>query len=80
MAIKCIALDMDRTTLDAKGRLSEKNREALEYAIKKGVHIVIASGRAFSTLPADVMAVKGIMMKTMCQKEFTHCYMKRCQK
>lgn len=60
MAVKCIALDLDRTTLDAKGVLSKKNKEALEYAIKKGVHIVIASGRSFHTLPKDVVAVKGI--------------------
>lgn len=60
MAVKCIALDLDRTTLDAKGILSKKNKEALEYAIAKGVHIVIASGRSFHTLPEDVVAVEGI--------------------
>ena len=60
MAIRCIALDLDRTTLNAQGRLSEGNRAALEYAIQKGVHVVIASGRAFSTLPEDVLALKGI--------------------
>ncbi len=60
MSIKCIALDMDKTTLNAQGKLSEKNKAALEYAIKKGVHVVVASGRAFSALPADVMAVEGI--------------------
>ncbi len=60
MSIKCIALDMDKTTLNAQGKLSEKNKEALKYAIKKGVHVVVASGRAFSALPADVMAVEGI--------------------
>ncbi len=60
MAIKCMAFDMDRTTLNAEGKLSQKNKEAFEYAIKKGVHVVIASGRAFSALPKDVLAVKGI--------------------
>ena len=60
MSIKCIALDMDKTTLNAQGKLSEKNKEALKCAIKKGVHVVVASGRAFSALPADVMAVEGI--------------------
>ncbi len=60
MKIKCIALDMDKTTLNAEGKLSKKNKEALEYAIKKGVHVVIASGRAFSALPKDVMSIKGI--------------------
>ena len=53
MAVRCIALDMDRTTLNAQGKLSKENREALLYAIKKGVHVCIASGRAFSALPED---------------------------
>ena len=32
MDIRCIALDLDRTTLNREGRLSPGNREALEYA------------------------------------------------
>lgn len=60
MNIKCIALDLDRTTLNAQGILSEGNQKALEYAISKGVHIVIASGRPFDALPKDVLAVSGI--------------------
>lgn len=60
MNIKCIALDLDRTTLNARGELSAGNFAALSDAIKKGVHIVIASGRSFDTLPKDVLAVPGI--------------------
>ena len=45
MNIKCIALDLDRTTLNASGRLSDGNYNALCHAIENGVHIVIASGR-----------------------------------
>lgn len=60
MDIKCIALDLDCTTLDAQGRLSLGNRDALEYAIAKGVHVVIASGRPFDALPQDVITVPGI--------------------
>lgn len=58
--IRCIALDLDRTTLNADGRLSAGNRQALERAISQGVHVIIASGRSFETLPADVLAVPGI--------------------
>ena len=29
MKIRCIALDLDRTTLDSQGHLSEENRRAL---------------------------------------------------
>ena len=60
MQIQCIALDLDQTTLNGEGRLAPETREALEYAISRGVHIVIASGRAFGSLPADVLAVPGI--------------------
>lgn len=60
MGIKCIALDLDRTTLDARGRLSEKNKEALEEAARRGIQIVVASGRALSTLPEDIVALKGV--------------------
>lgn len=60
MDIKCIALDLDRTTLNEHARLSKGNRKALEYAISKGVHIVIASGRGFASLPEDVVSIPGI--------------------
>lgn len=60
MDIRCIALDLDRTTLNEHARLSEGNRNALEYAISKGVHIVIASGRGFASLPEDVLSISGI--------------------
>ena len=60
MDIKCIALDLDRTTLNAQGRLSDGNRKALSHAIEQGVRIVIASGRSFHTLPKDVLSVPGI--------------------
>ena len=60
VAIRCIALDMDRTTLDETGGLSPGNRAALERALRRGVHIVIASGRTFTSLPADVVEIPGI--------------------
>ncbi|MCL1810259.1 MAG: Cof-type HAD-IIB family hydrolase [Clostridiales bacterium] len=60
MAIKLIALDLDGTTLDSKGRLAERTKEALEAAIRKGVHVVIATGRAYSALPGDVFKINGL--------------------
>lgn len=59
-AVRCIALDMDRTTLNKEGRLSENNRKALEQVIASGVHVIIASGRAFDTLPRDVVKLPGV--------------------
>ena len=60
MDIKCIALDLDRTTLNAQGRLSDGNRAALEFASSLGIHIIIASGRPLGSLPADVLSVSGV--------------------
>ncbi|MGI6011334.1 MAG: HAD family hydrolase [Ruminococcus sp.] len=60
MKISCVALDLDRTTLNRDGKLSAANRKALEDLIKKGVCVVIASGRSFHTLPADVVQIPGI--------------------
>lgn len=36
MEIKCIALDLDRTTLDSQGHLSEENRTAIGRAASAG--------------------------------------------
>ena len=55
-----MALDLDRTTLNSESHLSEVNRQALIDAISNGVHVCIASGRAFDTLPEDVISVPGI--------------------
>lgn len=60
MAIRCIALDLDRTTLNAEGRLSEGNREALLSVMRQGVHVVAASGRCFDALPEDIVNLPGI--------------------
>ena len=54
MKITCIALDLDKTTLDSNGALSSANRQAIEYAIQKGVQVVVASGRALDSLPEEV--------------------------
>ena len=60
MKIKCVALDLDRTTLDSQGHLSEENRTAIESAVAAGVHVVVASGRALDSLPEEITDIKGI--------------------
>lgn len=60
MDIKCIALDLDLTTLNAQGKLSEKNKAALEFAASRGVHIVIASGRPLVSLPQELLTMRGV--------------------
>lgn len=60
MGIKCIALDLDWTTLNAQGRLSDRNKKALEGAISRGIQVVVASGRSLNSLPRDILAIKEI--------------------
>lgn len=60
MKITCIALDLDRTTLNSQGRLSENTRRAIECAIEKGIQIVVASGRALNSLPKELLDIEGI--------------------
>lgn len=55
MTVKLIALDLDGTTLGSDGRLSERNRNAITEAVKKGVYVVVATGRCFCSLPQDLM-------------------------
>ena len=43
MKTTCIALDLDRTTLDGRGRLSAANRAAIEDAVESGIQVVVAS-------------------------------------
>lgn len=47
MNYKLVCIDMDGTLLNSKHEVSEKNKEALKKAIKKGVHIAISTGRVF---------------------------------
>lgn len=51
MKYKLIGLDLDGTTLNSSGQLSCRTQKALREASRKGVHIVIATGRNFSALP-----------------------------
>lgn len=51
---KLIALDLDETTLDRQGRLPPENRRALEAAIDRGIHVVVATGRAMASISEEI--------------------------
>ena len=56
----CIALDLDGTVLRTGGTLSAYTKEVLEALGERGVHIVVASGRSFTSLPQEVLALRGV--------------------
>jgi Cof subfamily protein (haloacid dehalogenase superfamily) len=47
MAIRLLALDLDGTLLDSRGRISERNRLAIDDARGQGVRVALVTGRRF---------------------------------
>lgn len=45
--IKLLALDLDGTLLNSKGKISDENKQAIRKAEEKGVLVTIATGRRF---------------------------------
>ena len=45
--IKLIALDIDGTLLDGNSEVSKANREAILQAEKKGIYVILATGRMY---------------------------------
>jgi Cof subfamily protein (haloacid dehalogenase superfamily) len=47
MAISLLALDLDGTLLNGRGRISDRNRTAIDKARANGVHVAVVTGRRF---------------------------------
>lgn len=60
MSIKLVAIDMDGTTFDNKGQISELNIEAICRACRMGIFIVPATGRSFYELPRQIYEIEEI--------------------
>jgi Cof subfamily protein (haloacid dehalogenase superfamily) len=45
--IRLLAIDIDGTLLDSRGRLPDSHREALEEAVAAGVEVALVTGRSF---------------------------------
>ena len=58
--IRLVAMDLDGTTFDSAGDISERTVAALESAAQLGVHIVVSTGRSYASLPQHIKDVKGI--------------------
>ncbi|MDO4281206.1 MAG: Cof-type HAD-IIB family hydrolase [Peptococcaceae bacterium] len=58
--LTCAAFDLDGTLLNAQSRLSDGNRAALEALEAAGIPVIIASGRPFSTIPAEILALDAV--------------------
>lgn len=60
MGIKCIALDLDGTTLCSDKSISQATHRAICKAIRGGIQVVVASGRCLDALPQSVTGISGI--------------------
>lgn len=60
MGIKMIALDLDGTTLNSKEKITSANKETIEEAIRRGIKVVISTGRSYTALPKDVWDLHGL--------------------
>ena len=58
--IRMTALDLDGTTLRPDKSLSEAVRSALLQASRRGVHVVVTTGRVFSAAPEELKHVEGL--------------------
>ncbi|MDH4063927.1 MAG: HAD-IIB family hydrolase [Acidobacteriota bacterium] len=47
MDVRLIAIDIDGTLLDSRGRIPEENIAAVAAALDAGVHVVLVTGRSF---------------------------------
>ena len=60
MSIKMVALDLDGTTLTSKREVTGRTIEAFRRAADKGVHIVVSTGRPFTSLPENITCIPSI--------------------
>lgn len=58
--IRMVALDLDGTTLNNNKIISPRTVEAFRRAMEQGVHIVIATGRTFKSLPEQLFDIEGL--------------------
>ena len=80
--IKLLALDIDGTTLNSKGEITDTTRSAIRAAEDKGVLVTIASGRRFRDaqpvgraldLNAPLVTHNGALLKYAASEETVHC-------
>jgi len=58
--IKLVALDLDDTTLKSDTGLAPETFAALMETAKTGIEIVVASGRGYTSIPKEILAMEGV--------------------
>lgn len=74
MPVRLVAIDIDGTLVDSRGRLPEANRDAIAAVVAAGVHVALVTGRSYpfardvaGVLPASVtiIASNGAVERTL---------------
>src|SRR5579883_3013731 len=72
MPIRLIAIDLDGTLLNSESQITSASREALAAAARKGVQIVIVTGRRFhsarpflESIPQDVTLISDLRARSL---------------
>lgn len=60
MKLRMIASDLDGTLLTDKKEILESTEETLAWAAVQGIHFVPATGRAFHSIPEEVLRLPGV--------------------
>lgn len=60
MTVRLIALDLDGTLFTEDKNISEENQKAIRDARKKGIEIVIATGRPVNGIPTEIFRELGV--------------------
>lgn len=58
--IRMVALDLDGTTLGDDKKISRRTIEDFGKAMNQGVHIVVSTGRTYSSLPEQIFHIEGL--------------------
>ncbi|HVA01353.1 MAG TPA: HAD-IIB family hydrolase, partial [Terriglobia bacterium] len=74
MAIRLIAVDLDGTLLNSQQEISQPNRQALQAVARRGVQLLITTGRRFHSArplldslacPVTVVASNGALISSL---------------
>ncbi|WP_130807537.1 Cof-type HAD-IIB family hydrolase [Senegalia massiliensis] len=74
MNYKLIAIDMDGTLLNNEEKVSERNKEAIMEATKKGVQVVVSTGRIFSSAIYFAKLIKVVTPIIACNGAYVSEY------
>ncbi|MFQ9510246.1 MAG: Cof-type HAD-IIB family hydrolase [Lachnospiraceae bacterium] len=66
MSIRLVGLDLDGTVFNDKKQITERTKNAIKDAIKKGIIVMPATGRPRVGLPDEFLSIDGVRYALIC--------------